>query len=360
MNVQRLTLLIVDDEPAILQIISVALQDEYDILLARHPEDAIRILGTQPVHVLLVDQRMPRMTGVQLLEWAARHTPRIVRILMSGAAQLEDAVAAINEAQVSRFLLKPLRVELLRQTLRSATRELMLEQSHEQLLAELRRVNLELEQRVQDRTLELELANRQLQQRNILLQKMALTDVLTNLPNRRGTDRLARAELLRRARTQTPMVLGLIDIDHFKRVNSRYLHSGGDHLLIWLAQLLSSLIRPIDSIGRVGGEEFLLLAPEADDEAARTIGEWLRNAVAEASTSFNGEIIRITISLGLVVITGEAFIGFEAVRHQAALALREAKESGRNRCVVQSFRSDSLEYLPKDADFVLEHDPPPA
>jgi len=336
-NAARCTVLLVDDDAAILRVAQHILAADYDILTASSTEAAVRILSVQKIDLLLVDQRMPGMTGVQLLEWAYIHIPYTVRILMSGAVQVEDTIEAINVAHVSRFLLKPWRPEMLQQTLRSATRERMLEISHQQLLEELRRVNLELESRVHQRTLELELANRQLQQRNTLLQKMALTDTLTNLPNRRGSDRLARTELLRRTRTRTPLMMGLIDVDHFKRINSRYLHSGGDHVLIWLTQLLSAGIRPIDTLGRVGGEEFLLILPEVNSETGPIHADRLRRKVESSSTIFNQEEIRVTVSMGLILIDGDSFVGYDDVRHQAAIALREAKETGRNRCVIRRF-----------------------
>src|SRR4029078_5219924 len=98
-------------------------------------------------------------------------------------------------------------------SLRAAARALLMERSHEQLLDELRRLNVELEHRVADRTRELEVANGQLQQKTMFLEKMALTDALTDLPNRRAIDLIAQKELHRRARTPVPIALVLIDAD---------------------------------------------------------------------------------------------------------------------------------------------------
>src|SRR6202040_3405420 len=106
------------------------------------------------------------------------------------------------------------------ETLQGAARSFLLERSHEQLLDELRRLNLELEERVQQRTRELEEANHELEQKNKMLEKLALTDPLTGLSNRRAMDRLAERELRRRDRRHHgPLSLGLIDVDHFKDIN---------------------------------------------------------------------------------------------------------------------------------------------
>jgi len=136
------------------------------------------------------------------------------------------------------------------QNLRTVARALLLERSHEQLLEDLRRLNLELEERVQERTRELEEANLQLRQKNLMLEKMALTDSLTGLPNRRAMDRIAKTELQRRTRYSNPLAIGVIDADHFKDVNSRYLLSGGDHTLVWLGRTMASTLRTVDTIGR--------------------------------------------------------------------------------------------------------------
>src|SRR5207244_2245670 len=133
-------------------------------------------------------------------------------------------------------------------------RTFRLEGQNERLLEELRRLNLELENRVQERTHKLEAANHELQQKNLMLEKLALTDPLTGLPNRRAIDRLAEAEMRRCLRYPSPLALGFVDADHFKDINSRYLIPGGDQVLIDLAKILSTSVRTVDTVGRIGGE----------------------------------------------------------------------------------------------------------
>jgi len=335
----KCSVLVVDDDPSILTMLTVLLANDFEVLVATSAEEAQGIFQRRDVDVVLSDQQLPGQMGVQFLEWVRLNSPHSIRILMPGVARLEDAIDAINCGQVHRFLIKPWRNEQLLQILREGARNFLLERSHEQLLEELRRLNLELEQRVQERTRELELANRQLQQRNVMLQKMALTDALTGLPNRRGMDRLARNELLRRARVPAPLTLGLVDADHFKNINSQYLLSGGDHVLAWLAQTLANAVRTVDTVGRVGGEEFMVVAPETGHEGALVLAERMRSTVANSQTIYNGEPIRITISIGMVVTESDVMVGYDAMRHAAAEALSEAKEGGRNRCVVRRLHS---------------------
>lgn len=327
-------MLVVDDEAAILGLLRELLEDEFDVVTAGSAEEAKTALASRPVDIVLTDQQLPMQSGVQFLEHVCLHSPQTVRILMTGMGRLEDAVDAINCGRVHRYLFKPWKADQLLHTIRLAARQHLLEKSHEQLLEELRKFNLELEKKVHQRTTELEQANRQLQQRNLMLTRMALTDPLTGLPNRRAMDRIAKNELVRRARYPSPVAIGLVDIDHFKDVNSTFLLSGGDHALTWLAGVLAAAVRTVDTVGRVGGEEFMVVAPETDAEGAWILAERMRTTVANGVTHFAGADIRLTISVGMAVAPLGAPGGYDQLRHAAAAALAEAKTAGRNKSVL--------------------------
>ena len=339
MNVTRYkcSVLVVDDDPNILAILASQLEGDFEVITACTVEQARGVFARRSVDIILSDLQLPGETGLSLLDWVRRTAPRTSRVLITGTARLEDAADAINQTQVHRMVLKPWRKEDLLQTLRAAARALLLERSHEQLLDELRRLNLELEQRVADRTRELEAALAQLQQKNHILEKMALTDPLTGLPNRRAIDLIARKELLRRARTPAPIVLVLIDADHFGQVNKVYTQIGGDHVLVWLSGVLQNSIRVSDSMGRVGGEEFLVVAPDTDLIGAQVLGERLRSAVELGTTVYTGQQIRMTISLGVAAADANTGASYDQLRECAADALKEAKDTGRNRAVVRQF-----------------------
>jgi diguanylate cyclase (GGDEF)-like protein len=332
----RCSLLVVDDEPYILLTLAALLSNEFEVLTADSAEAAQRLFAQREIDLVLTDQKMPRMTGVQLLEWVRQNYPKTIRLLMTGFAELEEAVDAINRGQVFRYIFKPWRTEELLDTLRNASRSFLLERSHEQLLQELRQLNQELEARVAQRTRELEEANHELEQKNKMLEKLALTDPLTSLPNRRAMDRLAERELRRRDRYPSPLALGLIDVDHFKEINARYLLPGGDKVLVDLAKALQGALRNVDLLGRIGGEEFLVIAPETDMEGAVVLGERIRSTVEKTIFTHKEHVIPVRVSIGFAVADEDVTSDFEAMRHVAAAALAEAKMTGRNRCVFQS------------------------
>lgn len=334
MSTYRCSLLVVDDDAAICRLLTQLLSGDFDVVTADSGEAAREVLSRRSVDIVLSDQQLPGMSGVQLLEHVCLHSPTTIRIMMTGLGRLEDAVDAINCGRVHHYLFKPWRTDQLLHTMRQAARTYLLERSHEQHLESARRLNLELEQRVQERTRELAEANRLLQQRNEMLKRLALTDELTGLPNRRAIERMARQELLRRSRYPSPLALGLVDADHFKQINSDHLLPGGDHVLTWLGQTLAKAVRTVDVVGRVGGEEFMIVAPETDQEGATILGERVRRTVATGATSYNGSTIRLTISIGVAVAPAGADVPYDNLRTAAAEALNEAKSRGRDKSVV--------------------------
>ena len=331
----KCSLLLVDDEPAILESLTQTLNKEYDVVSAASAEEALQVLKHCKIDIILSDQRLPGISGVQFLEIVRKHHPRAVRLLMTGFAEFENLMQAVNNGQVFRFLIKPWRMDDLMGTLRDAARMFRAEQQRQQLLDELSGVNQRLEKAVRERTLELEEANRQLQQRNQMLEKLALTDTLTLLPNRRAIEQILQTEIRRRARYPNSLTLGLIDLDHFKDVNTRYLHPGGDQVLIALGRTLSAVIRSADTVGRLGGEEFLVVAPMTDIEGAAMLGERIRQAVDEMPVEYLHQTIRVTASVGLVVAGPDCHPTADQLTHEVSAALGEAKAAGRNCCVVR-------------------------
>jgi PleD family two-component response regulator len=248
------SLLLVDDEPYILPALVALLKNEFKVYTASSADAAEQAFQLHAIDLILTDQNMPRRTGVELLEWVREHSPHTIRLLMTGYAELEDAVAAINRGQVYYYLLKPWRTEDLLQILRNAAEKFELERSNDRLLVELRTLNRDLEKRVTERTRELQEANGQLEQQTQELKRLALTDPLTGLFNRRAMEGLALAELKRHNRYDNPLTVGMIDVDHFKDINTAHLYAGGDAALTGLARILTGSVREVvDSVGNGRG-----------------------------------------------------------------------------------------------------------
>jgi diguanylate cyclase (GGDEF)-like protein len=343
-TVSKFTLLVVDDEPYILPTLQALLSGDFHVLTADSADAAQVHFARQPIHLVLTDQKMPRRTGVQFLEWVRENHPHTVRLLMTGFAELEDAVDAINRGHVYHYLLKPWRTEELIQVLRNAAEKFNLERSRDQLLDELQRLNRELEQRVaertraleeanqllQQRTQELEVANQELKKHTNELKILVLTDPLTGLFNRRAMDDLVRFEVKRHTRYPSPLSLGIIDADHFKQINTDHTLPGGDEVLKALARILSNSVREVDSVGRIGGEEFLVIARETNYEGALVLAERIRTTVAQTPIRYRDAQIPLTVSAGFAVAEVGVPAEYEALLRLAAEALNHAKKMGRN------------------------------
>ena len=167
------------------------------------------------------------------------------------------------------------------------------------------------------------------------LVKLAATDPLTGLPNRRFFLEVANREVERVRRFDVPLSVVMIDIDHFKNINDTYGHAAGDEALRQVAASLSPSLRAIDVLARLGGEEFALLLPGTNETGAEIISEKLRKALASTSVQAGPETFLITASFGAadVHLTDR---DIDAGLERADAALYSAKHSGRDRVVTFS------------------------
>lgn len=161
------------------------------------------------------------------------------------------------------------------------------------------------------------------------LEKLATTDHLTQINNRRKFFELAEYEIKRNRRLQHPISVIVIDIDHFKKINDTYGHQTGDDVLQKFAQVISSIIRDTDIFGRIGGEEFSVLLPETTEEDAKDFAQRIRLCIENEKFP---NINNMTISLGITNFhTDDTVL---SLFHRADTALFSAKKTGRNRVVV--------------------------
>ncbi|PJE54383.1 transporter substrate-binding domain-containing diguanylate cyclase [Marinomonas sp. BSi20584] len=172
-------------------------------------------------------------------------------------------------------------------------------------------------------------AQKDIEEKNKELNRLALTDNLTTLFNRRKLEELIQAEIDKGYHVDNSFCLSILDIDHFKEVNDKYGHQRGDSVLVEIASVLKDSLRITDYVGRYGGEEFIIIFPESSIEDVKLIIERVRLKIAQYD--FEG-IEHKTASFGLTAFKAGDTI--EAVVKRADNALYEAKESGRNRVVV--------------------------
>lgn len=194
----------------------------------------------------------------------------------------------------------------------------------ERAKAALNTLNRQLEERVTERTAELEESNRQ-------LRELAFVDELTGIGNRRYFELHANKLLALVAREKGDATLLMLDIDHFKRLNDGYGHPFGDRVLLRLAGLLGESVRNSDVLGRYGGEEFVILLPFSGPEEGQRFAQRLLEAVRDLSLPLEGDgSVRFSVSIGVA----SASAGEQALAEMIATAdaaLYRAKHNGRNR-----------------------------
>ena len=161
------------------------------------------------------------------------------------------------------------------------------------------------------------------------LRRVASTDALTGLLNRRCFAEIAEREIARSRRSGHPLTLALGDIDFFKRVNDEHGHAAGDRVLQIVADLLQDGLRDYDCVARWGGEEFIVLLPDTDVATASVVIERLRETIAGSLPSFEGVQIPVTMTLGISQFAADD--NWHTIVVRADEALYRGKSGGRNR-----------------------------
>jgi diguanylate cyclase (GGDEF)-like protein len=210
----------------------------------------------------------------------------------------EDVVAGL-EAGADDYIIKPFDVHELKVRIRAGTRIVRLQ---EDLISALRASEFQ-----------------------------ASHDALTGLWNRRAILEKIQQELDRSDRVGTNLGLVICDVDHFKQVNDNYGHLAGDAVLRELAKRIDSSLRSYDSVGRYGGEEFIILIPGANGAGAAELAERLRAAVADLPMQTNEGEFRCTMSFGATALNKRQAFDLNSLIREADEALLLAKNSGRNR-----------------------------
>ncbi len=349
----RETILCVDDEDGVLNALRLQLGQRFghecEIATAASGLEALELLDAlegdgEKIAVIIADQIMPGMKGVDLLEAVDRRSPATTKILLTGQAGLDAVTSAINRAHLNHYIAKPwdeaslhLAVEnLLRQyRLASENRSLIdTLSSKNQTLVEM---NRELEVKVHARTHELAEANSRLAQ-------LAVTDGLTGLYNHRHFHERLGLEVERSARNGLPLSLLMIDVDHFKHYNDHHGHPAGDEVLRQIARLLTEGRRANDLVARYGGEEFGVVLVDTAKFTAAKLAERIRERIAGFGFHHADAqpLAKISISVGVASFPDDASDADVLVR-SADAALYGAKRAGRDRVVLAAAEARSAD-----------------
>lgn len=372
-------ILLVDDEPDNLQVLSAILAQDYDLLLAHNGQEALNLIRTlspsRQLNLVISDQRMPEMTGVQLCEHLCDIAPNTLRIIITGYIDIDTIVEAINRASLYQFIIKPFERRDFELLIKRAIEAYDLKRSLDDYVQ-----NLEV--KVEQRTRDLEHSHKQLQEAYSQLKYLSITDRLTGLYNRhylhsvinkdlalmkRATNRHASKDASRALKlaasesteqttifNQTSnhdLLFFMIDCDHFKNVNDQYGHDVGDKLLCAIANVLRQVFRESDYLIRWGGEEFLVVARFFPRQQAPELAERLRQTIEKMELPLGeGCAITCSCSIGYAVLPSllehHANIDWQGVVKLADYAMYCAKNSGRNTWIGLCFTPDWYKPFP--------------
>lgn len=304
-EVTKPVVLIVDDVAANIQVLAEALKADYRIRVASSGEDALRVARRAPQpDLILLDVMMPGMDGYEVCRRLKRDedTQNIPVIFVTARDDAEDEEFGLNLGAVD-YVVKPYHLPIVRA-------------------------------RVRNHVL--------LKQKNDLLERLALIDGLTGIPNRRHFDERFDAEWRRAVRDGQSLALVIADVDRFKSFNDHYGHGAGDACLRTVARAMQlSLTRPGDMLARYGGEEFVVLLPDTDLEGAGQVAERMRRQVMVLNQPHvQSDIGVVTISLGYTALGSvqeSQQMTPSMLLDKADAGLYQAKSGGRNRacCVVE-------------------------
>jgi two-component system, cell cycle response regulator len=313
-----LRILVVDDSAVDRCLLGRILQDEgHEVAVADDGQQALRLARRTCPQMILTDWMMPRLSGVELCA-ALRGSPELAHtyVIVMTAQEDNDKLVQAFAAGADDYLVKPVDRRILSARLQAAQRLIGLRERVEQDREEIRRYAA------------------QLAALNRKLSHLALHDQLTGLGNRRCAMELLDREWDKVVRYGMPLACLLVDIDSFKQINDTHGHAVGDAVLRETAQVLKAAVRASDAVCRFGGEEFLVVCPEADARTVQLIGDRLRAAVAANRVAVPPDEGRVTVSVGAACRTPEVG-SLAALLKLADEALYAAKNAGRDRvCVV--------------------------
>jgi two-component system cell cycle response regulator len=296
------TVLAVDDSAIYRKLVEQSLKgQQYEVLFAKNGREALDLFAEHQPTVVITDWSMPDIGGLEICRRIRRdfqdsHSHIILLTSNSDKEQVVEGLAA----GADDYLTKPFHAG--------------------ELVA-----RVEVGRRIVE-------LHREIQAKNRLLEEMALTDALTDLPNRRAVDVWASRQLSAAARHDFPFWAVMADLDYFKKVNDTYGHEAGDTVLKTFAEILKTHTRQSGICARLGGEEFLVMMTHSDRKGTQSAVERIRKQFENTKFTFgNSSIISATASFGIAGFHGTKAPDWNVLVARADTALYAAKHNGRNR-----------------------------
>ena len=298
-------ILLADDEPIARTMLEHWLAGwGYEVTLARDGESALQALkDDSELRLLVVDWVMPKKDGIEVCK-AIRGGPQepyVYIVLLTAKDDKSDIIAGLD-AGADDYLVKPCNPLELKVRLRAGRRVIELQ---EQLVKA--RENLRFE---------------------------AMHDSLTGLLNRGAVLEQLTKELVRASRRGAPVSVLMGDLDHFKTINDTYGHPAGDAVLRETSRRLKAGVRAYDSVGRLGGEEFIAVLPECDAKTGLSVATRLCRSLADIPTQYSGKAISHSISIGVAATDQFGSARADELMRAADAALYRAKHAGRSRALL--------------------------
>ncbi len=295
-------ILVADDMPLERSVLRLALEKwDYEVVEAVDGTQALDILTSEDApSIAILDWMMPGFSGPEICkEIRYQNSARYTYILLLTSKNEKDDLVEGMQSGADDYVVKPVNMHELQVRLRAGRRIIELQDEL---------ITTREELRIQ-----------------------ATRDFLTGMWNRGMITEKLNEEIERAARANGSLGVIMCDIDHFKLVNDSQGHPAGDSVLVEVANRMEATLRAYDSLGRFGGEEFLIVMPDASEEGAEALAERIRCAIAERPVNTPSGPIDITVSLGTVVRVMDQTTRIEVLIEEADQALYRAKDAGRNR-----------------------------
>ena len=325
MNKLPIRLLYVEDDTDIAQeIIEFLSYRVSEVLYARDGEEAYSIYIQNEIDVIVTDIQMPKMNGLEFIA-KVRQDNRTIPVVITTAYNDNAFLLESINLGIDGYLLKPIDLEVMFETIEKVVKPMLMHRRIEELNERLIDINAELEAKIAHAV---QKNTRSLVQENTEIKKIAFYDVLTGVPNRALIYALLEKEIQKAQRKGSKFALFFIDLDNFKAINDNYGHHVGDQVLIEFAQRLQATLRESDTIGRLGGDEFLLITADIEDSSAVTVlAQKILHLFKEPFEIEQEYAIKLSCSIGISCFPRDATSMEELIRDADKAMYSIKKES---------------------------------